>query len=195
MNLQKLMAGLKRKRMTQAQLAERLGLSPSAVSRWKHGENGTDEATRRKIEEILDLPAQELSSPAASVEDRLREPSPPYDLGRPIPAEAEAVLTLSWHGLTRQVALSRDALRQGENVLQAWADLDLIHRETGATRRSLGFHVIPQPDVNQVSSGPGVTAPVLAGEETTRGGEHNRIAAFISRQSDEGLSDNRCAGP
>jgi transcriptional regulator with XRE-family HTH domain len=129
MNLQKLMAGLKRKRMTQAQLAERLGLSPSAVSRWKHGENATDEATLRKIEELLDLPAQDLSSPPASVEDRLREQSPPDHLSRAIPADAEAILTLHWHGMTRQIALSRDLLRQGQNVLQALADLDLLNQE------------------------------------------------------------------
>ena len=44
-----------RKRFTQKELSEELGVSPVTVSRWVHGKSTPDSGTARKIAEILDV--------------------------------------------------------------------------------------------------------------------------------------------
>lgn len=146
--------------MTQAQLAEKMELTASAVSRWMNGHNASDDLTIRKIEAILELAPGTLDSPELSAETRLNESSPAY-LFRSLPANAEAVLTLSWHGFTREVALSRDPERIGKNVLQALSDIDLLYRQQQA-----GIVVTTNFDPlleHAISSAPGVSAAASAG--------------------------------
>ncbi len=51
----RLKIALLRKRLTQKELSEELGVSPVTVSRWVHGKSTPDSGTARKIAEILDV--------------------------------------------------------------------------------------------------------------------------------------------
>lgn len=168
LNSERFSHALHQRGVSQAQLAQALGLSPAAVSNWKSTENGISIANLRQAEKFLGVPQDWLlgidpAEPAPKA--TLNETEVPY-LGRVIPPESAAVLTLSWHGFTREIALSRDPQRIGRNVLQALDDIDQLYRQRKNDPQV--FNVLEKEIAAlgikpEISSAPGVSAAASAG--------------------------------
>lgn len=186
LNSERFSHALHQRGVSQAQLAQALGLSPAAVSNWKSTENGISIANLRQAEKFLGVPQDWLlgidpAEPAPKA--TLNETEVPY-LGRVIPPESAAVLTLSWHGFTREIALSRDPQRIGRNVLQALEDIDLLHRNSSS-----------RPPAAPVASEP-VLRPVVSPQTDLKATERRLLdAVFGIRRPEEETPGGHLARP